>query len=143
MLYQNLYAEHYLTSRLIWTNHLRTLKNPQNGFFTEWIFQGYLFFSSDGWSTDQTYEAQCAARRGAMLAGGQAVSWGSPYRGDWKGAASGGGRAAKCPPRCPGRLQKIAWIWSSTLGSGGIAKITKKFLSQSSTIQHFAILCCG
>ena len=92
---------------------------------TEWIFQGYPFFSSDGWSTDQTYEAWCAVLRCANLAGGEAASWGSPDLGDWKGAASGGGRAAKCPPRCPRRLQKVAWIWSGTLGSGGIAKITK------------------
>ena len=25
---------------------------------TEWIFQGYLFFSSDGWRTDEIYEAE-------------------------------------------------------------------------------------
>ena len=24
---------------------------------TEWIFQGYLFFGSNGWRTDETYEA--------------------------------------------------------------------------------------
>ena len=23
---------------------------------TEWIFQGYLFFGSDGWRTDEAYE---------------------------------------------------------------------------------------
>ena len=28
---------------------------------TEWIFQGYLFFSSDGWRTDETYEAEVLA----------------------------------------------------------------------------------
>ena len=26
--------------------------------FTEWIFQGYFFFGSDGWSTDEAYEAE-------------------------------------------------------------------------------------
>ena len=25
---------------------------------TEWIFQGYLFFCSDGWRTDEAYEAE-------------------------------------------------------------------------------------
>ena len=25
---------------------------------TEWIFQGYLFFGSDGWRTNETYEAE-------------------------------------------------------------------------------------
>ena len=25
---------------------------------TEWIFQGYLFFGSDGWRTDETYKAK-------------------------------------------------------------------------------------
>ena len=33
MLNENLNAEHHLTSSLIQTNHLRILKNPQNGFF--------------------------------------------------------------------------------------------------------------
>ena len=28
---------------------------------TEWIFQGYLFFSSNGWRTDETYEAEVRA----------------------------------------------------------------------------------
>ena len=28
---------------------------------TEWIFQGYLFFGSDGWCTDETYEAEVLA----------------------------------------------------------------------------------
>ena len=28
---------------------------------TEWIFQGYLFFSSNGWRTDETYEAEVLA----------------------------------------------------------------------------------
>ena len=28
---------------------------------TEWIFQGYLFFGSDGWRTDETYEAEVRA----------------------------------------------------------------------------------
>ena len=28
---------------------------------TEWIFQGYLFFGSDGWHTDEAYEAQVLA----------------------------------------------------------------------------------
>ena len=28
---------------------------------TEWIFQGYLFFSSDGWRTDEAYEAEVRA----------------------------------------------------------------------------------
>ena len=28
---------------------------------TEWIFQGYLFFGSNGWRTDETYEAEVRA----------------------------------------------------------------------------------
>ena len=28
---------------------------------TEWIFEGYLFFSSDGWRTDEAYEAEVRA----------------------------------------------------------------------------------
>ena len=28
---------------------------------TEWIFQGYLFFGSDGWRTNETYEAEVRA----------------------------------------------------------------------------------
>ena len=28
---------------------------------TEWIFQGYLFFGSDGWRTDEAYEAEVRA----------------------------------------------------------------------------------
>ena len=28
---------------------------------TKWIFQGYLFFGSDGWLTDETYEAEVRA----------------------------------------------------------------------------------
>ena len=33
MLHENLNAAHHLTSSLIWTNHRKILKNPQNGFF--------------------------------------------------------------------------------------------------------------
>ena len=28
---------------------------------TEWIFEGYLFFGSDGWRTNETYEAEVRA----------------------------------------------------------------------------------
>ena len=28
---------------------------------TEWIFQGYFIFGSDGWLTDQTFEAEVQA----------------------------------------------------------------------------------
>ena len=28
---------------------------------TEWIFEGYLFFGSDGWRTDEAYEAEVRA----------------------------------------------------------------------------------
>ena len=28
---------------------------------TEWIFQGFLFFGSNGWRTDETYEAEVRA----------------------------------------------------------------------------------
>ena len=28
---------------------------------TEWIFQGYLFFGSDGWRTDETYDSEVRA----------------------------------------------------------------------------------
>ena len=51
MLHENLNAAHHLTGSLIPANHRKILKNPQL-----WIFQGYLFFGSDGWRTDETYE---------------------------------------------------------------------------------------
>ena len=38
---------------LIHTNQQRILKNPQNG--------RYLFFCSDGWRTDETYEVEVRA----------------------------------------------------------------------------------
>ena len=61
MHHENLNAAHHLTNSLIWTNLQMILKNPQNGFSTKWIFQGYLFFCSDGWSTDETYETEVRA----------------------------------------------------------------------------------
>ena len=30
---------------------------------TEWIFQEYLFFGSNGWRTDETYEAEVQAAK--------------------------------------------------------------------------------
>ena len=49
---------HHLTSSLIRTNHQKIFKNQQNGSFK---FQGYLFFGSNGWYTDETYEAEVRA----------------------------------------------------------------------------------
>ena len=40
-------SDDHLTSSLIRTNQRKILKNPQ----ILWIFQGYLFFGSDGWRT--------------------------------------------------------------------------------------------
>ena len=56
MLNKDLSAEHHLSSSLIWDESPEDLENS-----TEWIFQGYLIFGSDGWHTARTYEAEVLA----------------------------------------------------------------------------------
>ena len=55
MIYENLNAEHHLTSSLIGTNHWKILKNPFCGFF-KGIFS--LVPTPNGWRTDETYEGE-------------------------------------------------------------------------------------
>ena len=54
MLHENLNAEHHLMSSLIRMNHWKILSTVRS-------FQRYLFFGSDGWRTDETYEAEVLA----------------------------------------------------------------------------------
>ena len=59
MLHKNPNAVHHLTSSMIRKNHRGNWGESWKS--TEWIYQGYLFFSSVGWRTYETYDTEVRA----------------------------------------------------------------------------------